>query len=213
MRCHPFVAFALGSFTVLLLSATVSQPVASGARDPAGAAPPQDPQGEMAAAMAKMKQWTAPGKHHESLAQLVGKWNTKTTMFMGGQTSPPEAGTSEFRWLMPGRWLIAESKGSMMGMPMQTCWLMGYDNFKQSYVTTTVNSMDTAMLRFEGDLTQDGKALISYGTLDEYMTGEHDKMVKSVFRFLSDTEFVVEVHDLPIGETGTKVFEVRYTKS
>ena len=44
------------------------------------------------------------------------------------------------------------------------------------------------------------------------MTGEHDKMVKSVWRFVSDDEMKLEVHDLPIGEDNTQVFEIRYRR-
>ena len=49
--------------------------------------------------------------------------------------------------------------------------------------------------------------------LDEYLTGEHDKMVKSVFRFVSEDEMKLEVHDLPIGESNTKVVEITYTRA
>ena len=57
-----------------------------------------------------------------------------------------------------------------------------------------------------------GKAILSYGTLDEYLTGEHDKMVKYVWRFLSADEMILEVHDLPIGEKGTQVIEIRFKR-
>jgi hypothetical protein len=90
---------------------------------------------------------------------------------------------------------------------------MGYDNFKQSYVTTMVSTMDTAMLHAEGDMDPSGKALLAYGTLDEYLTGEHDKMVKYVWRFVSDDEIVLEIHDLPIGEHNTKVVEITYSRA
>ena len=113
---------------------------------------------------------------------------------------------------MPGRWLRLAGSGRMMGMAVETFHVLGYDNFKQSFVTTTVTSVDTAMLRAEGDLTPDGKALITYGTLDEYLTGEHDKMVRYVWRFLGDDEFVLEIHDLPIGEVDTKVVETRFLR-
>jgi hypothetical protein len=79
-------------------------------------------------------------------------------------------------------------------------------------VSSTVSSFDTAMHYAEGDLDPSGKALLMYGTLDEYLTGEHDKMVKSVWRFVSEDEMALEVHDLPIGEKNTKVFEVRYKR-
>ncbi len=53
---------------------------------------------------------------------------------------------------------------------------------------------------------------MSYGTIDEYLTGEHDKMVKTVWRFISDDKMVLEIHDLPIGENNTKVVEITYTR-
>jgi serine/threonine protein kinase len=49
-------------------------------------------------------------------------------------------------------------------------------------------------------------------TLDEYLTGEVAKMVKYVWRFESADRFVIEVHDLPIGENNTKVFEIVHTR-
>ncbi len=179
---------------------------------------PQDPQDpkvsqEMQKMMETARRYTQPGPHHAHLKRFLGKWKTETRIFMGGNASPAEPGTAEFDWLMDGRWVKGSGTGTMMGMPAQTFVVIGYDNFKMSYVVTTVSSMDTAMLRSEGDLTQDGKTLLTYGTLDEYLTGEHDKMVKYVWRFVGPDEFVLEVHDLPIGETGTKVVEVRYRRA
>ena len=37
-------------------------------------------------------------------------------------------------------------------------------------------------------------------------------MVKAVWRFISKDEITMEVHDLPIGEKNTKVFEYRFKK-
>jgi uncharacterized protein DUF1579 len=167
---------------------------------------------EIGAAMANARRFTQPGEHHKALERFLGKWSTEMRFFMGGTPTPPEKGTAEFTWLMAGRWLESRSKGSMMGMPAESFLLMGYDNFKQSYVTTMVSSIDTAMNHSEGDMDPIGKALISYGTLDEYLTGEHDKMVKYVWRFPADDKLVLEVHDLPIGEKNTKVVEIAYTR-
>lgn len=172
----------------------------------------KDPQMDMAAMMAQAQKYTNPGEHHELLKSHLGEWDTEMTLFMGGRAMEPTRGTSKSEWLMEGRWLKSDFEGSMMGMPMRIVSIMGYDNFKQSYVVTSVNSMDTIMIRQEGDMDPGGKALLMYGTLDEYLTGEHDKMVKTVFRYLSDDEMVMEVHDLPIGEKNTKVFEIRYKR-
>jgi hypothetical protein len=169
-------------------------------------------QADMAAAMAKAKRFTQPGDAHKVLERFVGKWSTELRMFGMGKPTPAERGTAEFSWLMPGRWLKMESTGSMMKLPTQTFMLLGYDNFKQSYVSTNISSLDTAMTHAEGDMDPSGKALISYGTLDEYLTGEHDKMVKYVWRFNSPNEMVLEVHDLPIGESNAKVVEIAFRR-
>lgn len=198
-----FVAFVLGSATVLLLGAAY--------RGATRVTPPQDP-AEMAEMMKKARKYVEPGPHHAKLARFLGTWKSESRFIMAGQKSPPEAGRSEVSWLMEGRWLKVEGTGSLMGQEFENFILLGYDNFKQSYVMTSVNSVDTAMLRSEGDMTRDDGALVLYGTLDEYLTGEHDKMVKYVYRWVSDDEFVLEVHDLPIGLENTKVVEIRFTR-
>lgn len=167
---------------------------------------------DMAAAMAKAKQFTEVGAMHAKLERFVGKWTTESRFFMGGEATPPEKGTCEFRWKIGKRWLESEASSTFMGQPLQMASWLGYDAFKMSYVMTSIQGMDNAMTRAEGDLTQDGKSLVMYGTLDEYLTGEHDKMVKYAWRFTSDDEMTLEIHDLPIGETNTKVLEFKYTR-
>lgn len=174
-------------------------------------AKPQDGGGDpMSEMMAQAAKWTAPGEKHKILERFLGEWETEMKFTMAGMDKmPPSKGTSNVSWLMEGRWLKSESTGSMMGMPMNSFMILGYDNFKKSFRATMINSIDTAMLVSEGDLTQKEDVLITYGTLDEYLTGEHDKMVKYVWRFLNEDEILFEVHDLPIGEENTKVFEIR----
>ena len=168
---------------------------------------------DMAAMMDRMKRFTEPGAAHRELARFLGTWDTETRFFMAGQPTPPEKGRVETTWLMDGRWLQSKGTGTLMGRPLETFALLGYDNFKLSYVVSSVSTMDTAMHHAEGDMDPTGEALLLYGTLDEYLTGEHDKMVKTVWRFPSPDELVMEVHDLPIGEKNTKVVEIRYSRA
>ncbi|HVS66700.1 MAG TPA: DUF1579 family protein [Thermoanaerobaculia bacterium] len=167
---------------------------------------------DMAEMMRRAQRFTQPSQEHTVLERFLGSWNTETRIVMGGPQSQAEKGAAEGSWLMEGRWLQIRGRGTMLGMPLETYQVIGYDNFKMSFVTTFVSSMDTAMNHSEGDLTRDRDVLISYGTLDEYLTGEHDKMVKYVWRFESPDRIVLEVHDLPIGETGTKVVETIFTR-
>ncbi len=167
---------------------------------------------KLAEAMQKAQRYISPGEHHEVLKKFLGEWKTESRFFMGTKPTPAEPGETKTRWLVEGRWLISESKGQLMGRPFESYSIIGYDNFKMSYVITTVSSWDTAMNRVEGDMTRDGRSMLLYGTLDEYLTGEHDKMVKLAYRFKSNDKMTMEIHDLPIGETNTKVVEVTYTR-
>ncbi|MDA8016214.1 MAG: DUF1579 domain-containing protein [Thermoanaerobaculia bacterium] len=166
---------------------------------------------DLAAMMNRAREFTAPGEHHQLLSRFLGTWDTEFRITMM-PNQPAEKGEATFGWLVDGRWLKQESTGTLMGQPMQAFMILGYDNFKQSYVTATVGSVDTALLTSEGDLDPGGEVLITYGTLDEYLTGEHDKMVKYVWRFHSEDRMTMEVHDLPIGEKNTQVIEVTYTR-
>ncbi len=176
------------------------------------AEPPKKPaeKVDMAQMMARAKQFTTPGPEHEQLRRFLGEWETETRVAMPGAS--PEKGTGRGRWLIEGRWLALEGEGTMMGRPARHFMILGYDRFKMSYVTAAVQSLDTALTTSEGDIDPRTGALLAYGTLDEYLTGEHDKMVKYVWRFPDDNTLRFEVHDLPIGETDTKVVEVTYRR-
>jgi hypothetical protein len=195
-----FLAGAFGASLLMPIASAWQQPDANKEAD------------AMAAMMDKAKRFTQPGKQHKLLERLLGKWNTETRFFLGEKPTPPEKGTAEFAWLMKDRWLKGDWSGTMMRRPVQGFMMMGYDNYKMSYVMTAVSNLDTAMTRTEGRTDQSGKVLLTYGTIDEYLTGEHDKMAKYVWRFLSEDKIVLEIHDLAIGEVNTKVVEITYLR-
>ena len=170
--------------------------------------PAQPDPAEMMKLFAK---YTKVGEEHRLLERFIGEWDAESSMIMGDQRSTTK-GSATFRWKVEGRWIESEVRSEMMGFPVVSHGWLGYDRFKMSYVMTSITSFDTAMNEAEGDLTPDGKALVMYGTLDEYLSGEHDKMVKYVYRFVSADEIVFEVHDLPIGEVNTQVMEFRFTR-
>lgn len=163
-----------------------------------------------------MKRWqeaNTPGPKHKDLARFLGSWDTETSVWMEPGAAPMKSkGTSEVRWLVEGRWLSGESKGQFMGMPISMFDTFGYDNFKQKYVGSHVDSMGTTMLAYEGNYDQTGNVLITWGLMDEPMTGENDKMCKYVWRFEGKDKYTFEVHDMAIGETNTKVFEILHTR-
>jgi hypothetical protein len=159
--------------------------------------------------MELMKKWSATDEHHKELAWHVGQWDVEMRV-MGGAA---EKGTAEFKWIMDGRWLSEEMRGTMMGMPYHGYGVSGFDRFKKKWVTTWVSNLDTAMLRFEGVVVDPtGKVRVVWCNLDEYLTGEHDKPAKGVFRKIDENKFVYEIWDMAMGPEGGKVMDFTYTR-
>lgn len=178
----------------------------------ASAALPQD-KGPADDAMKRLMEACKPSSHHKELERLIGSWDTEISMWMEPSAPPMKSkGTAECKWLVEGKWIVTDAKGSFMDTSIQSHAVMGYDNFKRHFVFSQVDSFQTAMFHSEGNFDQAGNALITYGVIDEPMDGENDKPVKRVWRFDGKDRFVIEVHDLGIGETNTKVIEYVYTR-
>ncbi|MHC4550953.1 MAG: DUF1579 family protein [Planctomycetota bacterium] len=162
-----------------------------------------------------MKKWmeaATPGKHHEALGRYLGQWDTETTIFGMGPQPMKSKGEAEIRWLMPGRWVVTETKGLMMGKPMHGFGIHGYDNFQKKYVAMWVDSMNTQLLTMSGHRSPDGTIETMYGRMDEPATGEVGKWVKYVTRMVNDDRLVLEIHDLGIVGRDTKVVEIVHTR-
>ncbi len=169
----------------------------------------KDADGGMARWMATMK----PGQAHARLSELLGKYETTMRMWMAPGAPPMESkGEAEFVWFAEGKWLQENWTISMMGQPSKGLSILGYDNFKERFVWTKVDSLQTCITSAFGHFDKSGDNLILWGTIDEPMTPEQDKQVKYVYRGFGQDKFVLEVHDMMIGETNTKVLEFEYTR-
>ncbi len=76
-----------------------------------------DSQLDLQAQLANAKKYTATGEHHKKLERFLGQWDTEVRLFLPDGPTAPEKGTATGNWLMEGRWLKFETRGSMMGMP------------------------------------------------------------------------------------------------
>ena len=163
--------------------------------------------------MARWVQTCKPGPAHERLKELLGNYDTVTRISMGGGQPMELKGSAEFSWLAEGKWLQAKLAGTMMnGKPGTGLWVLGYDNFKERYVATMIDSMQTCMNSASGHFDQSGDDLILWGTIDEPATPEQDKTVKYVYHGFGKDAFTFEIHDMMIGESNTKVVEIAFTR-
>jgi hypothetical protein len=160
----------------------------------------------------RAKRFTEPSAQHKLLQRFLGKWATETRFYFFVKASEPEKGTAEGAWLIQDRWLRLSWSGPYIAKPAEGFMLIGYDNFRMNYVATSVTSLDTGMTRSAGDPNEKGDALLLYETVDDYDTGEPDKMMKQVWRFVSPDKLVLEVYDMALDETGKKLVDVTFLR-
>jgi Protein of unknown function (DUF1579) len=154
--------------------------------DADGTAPPMDADAAVAARYARA---AAVGEQQKWLAGFSGKWKTATRQVLKPGTPPIEsAGTSEFKMLMDGRFLV-ESNTSAGGAGTFTAMgIIGFNNLTQKYERVWFDSHSTAMIKSEGAYVKDRDEI---RWVDQYTDPGLGKVVTttSLLRRVSDKEF------------------------
>lgn len=102
-----------------------------------------------------------PGPMHAHLAQGVGVWNGKNTMWMAPGMEPIKSDSvSTVKSMMDGRFVQCEMNGDMPGMgPFNGFGIAGFDNVSQKFVSNWIDNMGTGIMTGTGELSSDGKVL------------------------------------------------------
>ncbi|MEQ8770221.1 MAG: DUF1579 domain-containing protein [Phycisphaerales bacterium] len=157
---------------------------------------------EMSAAEAEMQAWielSQPNAHHEHLAKYVGAWDVDAWFKMDPNAPAMEStGSMTTKTLMDGRYTMSRfNMPEFMGGPFDGMAIMGYDNAKQKYVSTWIDSWSTGIMVSEGAMSSDGSKLIMMGS----MAGpEGDETMKMVTEWHGDDTIVDTFYDLTDGE-------------
>jgi hypothetical protein len=164
-----------------------------------------------------MKRWQAfmtPGTAHKMLEESVGTWDAEVKIWMKGPGGEPtiSKGTSEQRMVLGGRYLQQDFKGEMMGQQFTGIGLTGYDNFKKKYVCFWIDNMGTGISTMDGVLDKDGKSCTMWGKMDEPATGQKDKKVKYVTRFVDRDTQVFETYDVTSFGDKKPTMEITYKR-
>jgi len=165
--------------------------------------------GQTLARMEKLgKDLATPNSNHQILEKLAGEWNTVQT-FMD---TSPTAGTASYEMIYDNRFLDGTHTSSIFGIPFEGRLTIGYDNYKHKYVISFIDNLGTALRTAEGMLDKSGEVLSLWGTMDEWMTDEHDKPVMYQFKFIDKDTFFLGIHDLSILDKNSLVIAVTYTR-
>jgi hypothetical protein len=209
---------SIALLTVLLVAAAASSQVGSQDKPqgkPQGQPAVKEAQGQpsMEELMAKWAELNAMGPEHEKFKEMVGKWDAESKMWVAPNTQPTVSkGTAEYRLILGGRYVEQKFTCDMNGQPFEGLSIFGYDRIKKKYVSIWMDNMCTGIMLSEGIMDATGKICTYYGTSDDPLTGELDKMCKEVVREVSKDEVVFEMYEMRGGVGEVKMMEITYKR-
>jgi hypothetical protein len=172
-----------------------------------------DPGMDQEAMMKKWMEMSAPGEGHAIFDKYVGKWDCVVKSWMDPKAPPTETkGTSEYSKILGGRFLLQTFNGDMMGMPFEGRGTTGYDNLRKEYVAIWTDNFSTSIMKMTGQKKDDMTIELS-GLMDDAMTGEKDKKIRSVEKWIDDDHVNFEMYDTIPGMGQVKVMEINYTRA
>jgi hypothetical protein len=123
---------------------------------PASAQQEQD----QAAMMAAWEAAGRPGKPHQQLAALVGRWQAETKMWMDPAAEPETStGTIEYSMVMGGRYLEEKVSATFAGQPFTGLGLYGYNNLTGKIEAVWIDDMGTGIYQLGGTINEAGNEL------------------------------------------------------
>jgi len=163
-----------------------------------------------------MKNWQAamtPGAPHKKLEAMVGTWDAEVKSWMNGPDGEPTVskGNSEFTSALGGRFVQETFKSEMMNQPFNGMGFTGYDNVKKKYVGFWIDNMTTSMMSMEGTVDKSG-VMTMKGKIDDAMTGQKGKTIKSVSRFVDPDKMVFDMYDVTSYGDKKPIMEITYTR-
>ena len=152
-----------------------------------------------------------PGAQHALLQTLVGEWDDTLRMRMSADQPWEESkGTSTFRSVLGGRFIIEETKGEFAGMSMEGMGIHGYDNLHQRFTLTWRDSMSTWPMSSTGTADASGKKIDYVGTAVDIVTPEGRPM-RMTIDLSQEGRVEVEMFDTIDGKQ-VKVMEIMAIK-
>lgn len=165
----------------------------------------------MQAMMDAYQKHALPGAPHQLLAGMAGSWNTSTKTWLEHGKPPVEsAGTCEQTMILGGRYLHQEYVGDMMGTPFTGIGVSGYDNQKQRYVSTWMDSMSTSIFFFEGTADAQGRVITQECRGEDPVRGP--MTWRSVTKVVDDNTHLFEMYGTDKGGKEEKMMEITYTR-
>jgi hypothetical protein len=108
---------------------------------PVGSYPSDLPREEV---LEEMAEYATPGAEHARLAKLAGTWDLSVRVRWGGENEwHTGSGTSEFRPILGGRYVLEEVNATLAGRPLHALVVHGYDRLQERWFAVWFDESST----------------------------------------------------------------------
>lgn len=160
-----------------------------------------------------MEKLSKPGENHKVLEPMVGKWKTTTKFWMSPDAPPQEStGTSDNQWIMDGRFVQQDVKGTAMGKPFEGRGLIGYDNVRESYSSVWIDNIGTGIMTSQSKYNPETKTIEESGTYACPMTGKKDQKYRATLNLAEPEKMIYTMFMTDPSGKEFKGMEITYTK-
>ena len=168
---------------------------------------------EKQAKMAEMQKYTTPNENHKALEPLVGTWKSSAKFWMSPD-APPEVseGASENRWIMGGRFVEQDFKGTSMGQPFEGMGITGYDTIRGEYTSTWLDNMATGIMVASAQFDPATQTLNQKGTMSCPLTMEKKRPIRSVWKIVDKDHNLYEAFMKDKDGKEFKAMEIAYER-
>jgi hypothetical protein len=144
-----------------------------------------------------MKVWTeymTPGPMHEMMAKSVGDWKTISRFWMDSSGEPMETeGTGKTEMILGGRYQKSTHNSTMMGMPTEGIFLMGYDNATEEFTAIWIDNIGTGTTVAKGRYDESTNSITLNGTMVDPMS-KQEMDFREVLKFLDNDHHLLEMY-------------------
>jgi hypothetical protein len=167
---------------------------------------------EMEAKMAKAKEAGMPGAGHAVLKPIEGNWTVKSKFWMKPGAKPALSdATSNFTWVLGGRFLRQTFKGTWGGQPFEGQGFLGYDNVAKEYVSVWMDSMSTGVVKSSGQYDKATKTISEKGTYNCPIAGV-GKPFRAEWKLVGKNSHIYTMYTKDPAGKEFKSMELRYTR-
>jgi hypothetical protein len=172
-----------------------------------------DKAAQQKAAMEAMMRAATPGEAHKKLNAMAGTFDAKVKTWTEPGAAPMESsGKSVNEWVLGGRWLQQRFESTFMNMPFSGIGYTGYDNIRQMYVGTWMDTMSTSAMTISGSAPEgSGKTWSFSGMMMDPTSGEAVNYDEKI-TVIDNDHHILEMYGPAPNGSMFKMMEISYTR-